>query len=171
MRRFLAFAFLAGLLAPSTVMSAGLPGGASSLDETHGDWVVHCELQSTDAVSCAMRQQQVDKSSGQRVLAIELHPSAGALVGTLVMPFGLALEAGVALNVDDKPPLPTVRYRTCLPGGCVVDVKLGQDMLAAFRNGSVLHVAATADGGKPAAFTISLKGFSGAQDRATQLLQ
>jgi invasion protein IalB len=170
MRR-LAFALLAGLFAPAAAMAAGLPGGASSLDETHGDWIVHCEMQSADAVSCVMRQQQVEKSSGQRVLAIELRPSGGALVGTLVMPFGLALDAGVALNVDDKPPLPTARFRTCLPGGCIVEIKLGPDVLAAFRSGTVLHVAATADGGKQAAFTISLKGFSGAQDRAAELLK
>lgn len=165
----LLYAAILSLLAVASAPAAGLPGGASALNETHGDWTVHCEVQG-DAVACALQQRQTDRSSGQQVLAIDLRPADGGLRGIIVLPFGLALGSGVGFAVDGNAPLPRLPFRTCLPQGCLVDVTFAPDVLGAVRNGTVINVETTADGGAITPFSISLTGFAGALDRATQLL-
>jgi len=145
-----------------------LPGGASSLSETYKDWSVSCAQQGA-AKQCAMSQVQTQQN-GQRVLAVELLPPNGAAVaGSLVLPFGLALDAGVTLQVDDKPKPAPVHFRTCVPAGCIVPLTMDVQMLADLRAGAVLKVLAVADGGAAAPFSISLQGFGTALDRLTAL--
>ncbi len=163
------FAFIVAVFVAAPVSAAGLPGGASALNETHGDWTVHCETQA-ETVTCALQQRQTDRNSGQQVLAVDLRPSNDGLDGILVLPFGLALNPGLVLAVDDLTPQPRLAYRTCLPQGCLVDLAFGPETLALMRSGTVLHVETTADGGAPTPFTISLKGFAGALDRVIGLL-
>ena len=145
-----------------------LPGGASSLNETYRDWRVACAMQGT-AKQCAMSQAQTQQN-GQRVLAIELAAPAGNLVsGTLVLPFGLALDAGVSFQIDDKPAMAPLRFRTCVPAGCLVTLSLDAPTIVALRAGTALKVKATADGGAAAPFSISLQGFDTALDRVAAL--
>ncbi|HEY4202557.1 MAG TPA: invasion associated locus B family protein [Devosiaceae bacterium] len=147
-----------------------LPGGASSLQETYQDWQVACEQQDTGK-RCAMLQQQ-SQQSGQRILAIQLVADAGgkAATGTLVLPFGLALEAGVTLQIDDAAAQQPLRFNTCLPAGCVVPLTFAEGTLTALRGGTALKVNATASGtNQPVALSVSLKGFSAALDRTIAL--
>lgn len=77
-----------------------LPGGASSLQKTYQDFA--CRI-ANGARLCVVSQQQTQQK-GQRVLAIELAaPSGNTVSGTLVLPFGLALDSGVTFQIDDKP--------------------------------------------------------------------
>ena len=145
-----------------------LPGGASSLNETYKDWRVTCVQQGTTK-RCALSQAQAQQN-GQRVLAIELAAPAGNLVsGTLVLPFGLALDSGVSFQIDDKPAMAPVRFRTCVPAGCLVNLSFDAPTIVALRAGSVLKVKATADGGAATPFSISLQGFGTALDRVAAL--
>ena len=145
-----------------------LPGGASSLNETYKDWRVACVQQGT-AKRCVVSQVQAQQN-GQRVLAVELDAPRGATVsGTLVLPFGLALESGLALQIDEKPAMPPLRFRTCLPAGCLVNLSFDAPTLAALRTGTALKVKATADGGAPTPFSIPLQGLATALDRAAAL--
>jgi invasion protein IalB len=148
--------------------ASSLPGGASALNETYKDWRVACAQQGT-AKRCALSQVQVHQN-GQRVLAIELNaPSGNTVAGTLVMPFGLALDSGVTLQIDEKPALQPVRFRTCMPGGCLLAVSFDGPTLVALRAGTALKVKAVADGGAAAPFSISLQGFATALDRVAAL--
>jgi invasion protein IalB len=149
-----------------------LPGGASSLRENHGDWIVTCRIDTQAGKSvklCVLAQEQADSRTRQRMLALELQPSATGAQGTLVLPFGLALDAGVTLQVDDGTATPVQRFRTCLPAGCIVPITFDAKGLALLRKGTALRIKATADGGKEAPFTVSLKGFPSAFDRAATL--
>lgn len=149
-----------------------LPGGASSLRENHGDWVVNCAVQpqgGKNVKSCALSQEQADGNTRQRVLAIELKPGDNNAQGMLVMPFGLALDQGVAFQIDEGGFSPVQKFRTCLPAGCLVPVTFDARTLTALRKGTALKIKATADGGKETPFTISLKGFPGAYDRTVAL--
>jgi len=148
--------------------ASGLPGGASSLNETYKDWRVACVQQGAGKL-CTLSQVQV-RQDGQRVLAIELDaPSGNTVSGTLVLPFGLALDSGVTFQIDEKPAMPTIRFRTCLPAGCLVDVGFDAPALAALRAGEALKVRTVADGGAAAPFSISLQGFGTALDRVSVL--
>ncbi|HEV7322670.1 MAG TPA: invasion associated locus B family protein [Ensifer sp.] len=147
---------------------SSLPGGASALNETYEDWRVAC-AQDTGAKRCVQSQVQAQQN-GQRVLAIELNtPSENTVSGTLVLPFGLALESGVTFQVDDNTAMQPLRFRTCVPVGCLVSVTLDASTLTALRAGTALKVNATADDGTPAQFSISLRGFGAALDRVQSL--
>lgn len=147
---------------------ATLPGGATSLVETFADWQVGCAVQGA-AKRCALTQEQVNQQTRQRVFAIELTTSGDKLEGVLIMPFGLALERGVTLQIDDQPATTTAKFRTCLPGGCLVPLTFDAKSAAALRVGALVKVKASADGGPEQVFSISLKGFSQALDRIVAL--
>ena len=175
MRIFLAVV-LAALALPGVVQQAvaqqavTLPGGASAVTETHGDWTVRCQVRQPEGrVGCLVQQEQVDNQSRQRLLAVEVTPNADSVVGTLILPFGLDLDKGISLSVDDGQPLPNLRFRTCLPQGCMVPLSFAPDIVAALKAGTVIKVAAIADGGAPTPFTVSLTGFSSALARAQEL--
>lgn len=167
-------AFLASaMMLPPTVVAAEtapatLPGGATSLQETFSDWQVGCVVQGP-AKRCSITQEQVNQQSRQRVLAVELAVAADKLEGVLLMPFGLALDKGVALQIDDQPSANMLKFRTCLPGGCLVPLNFDGKTVAALRVGTVVKLRAVADGGQDQLYTISLKGFAPAIDRITSL--
>jgi invasion protein IalB len=165
---------LAGPLALVASLAAAqgtqpLPGGATSLQEMHGDWRVVCAQPNGQKV-CALSQQQTDKDTRQLLLAIELNaPATDKAEGTLILPFGLALERPVTLQIDEAAAGPTLRFRTCLPVGCLISLTFDPPTVALLKKGTTLTVSATADGGQGAAFKISLNGFSSALDRTAAL--
>jgi len=149
-----------------------LPGGATSLQETHGDWTVACRVQAEGGKLCSFSQEQLDQRSRQRVLAIELRPAAdGGVQGSLLLPFGLALDYGVSLQIDEAEQGFLLGFRTCLPAGCLVPIDSDAEAVAALRNGARLAVTTVAAGGAETAFSISLRGFAGALDRTEELLR
>ncbi len=155
-------------IAQAQIGGSTLPGGASSLNETYRDWRVACVQQGTTK-QCAMSQAQAQQN-GQRVLAIELGAPAGDdVTGTLVLPFGLALDPGVTFQIDETPAMAPVRFRTCVPAGCLVNISFDAATIAALRVGANLKIKATADGGATAPFSVSLQGFGTALDRLTAL--
>jgi len=156
------------LTAPALAAST-LPGGATTLTETHDDWTVHCTV-ANGPVRCAAQQQQLSSQTRQRVLGIEIVGGDGdVLTGTLVLPFGLLLSKGAVLKVDDKVTSPPEPFQTCLPSGCIVPLNIGKDWLAAMRSGTAIAVAAVAVNGQDAKFSISLKGLGSALDRIADL--
>lgn len=155
----------------ATANAQGLPGGASSLNETHGDWRVACTAPE-GTVRCAISQTQVQGENRQRVLAIELTATEGgnAAHGTLVLPFGLNLDQGAVLSIDEGEFLPPLRFSTCIPAGCLVPMTFSQDAVTAMRSGTALKIKAAANGsGQEVNFSISLSGFTSALTRAAEL--
>ncbi len=146
-----------------------LPGGASQMQETHGDWRVTCAQPNGQKV-CTLSQQLADSNSRQLVLGIELRStSADKAEGTLVLPFGLAVDKPVTLQVDEGAPT-TLNFRTCVPVGCLVLLNFDAATISALRKGTVLHVKSTAaDSSKDAEFKVSLTGFGSAIDRTAAL--
>jgi invasion protein IalB len=174
MVKFLPLAALLLAMVPSSAVLAqdaasALPGGATSLQETYKDWRVACTAPEGQAKQCAVSQQQAQEN-GQRVLAIELATAAnGSVIGTLVLPFGLRLDAGVALAVDQQTAQSPLRFSTCLPAGCLVPLNFDQTAIAALRGGTALKLKAMSNDGQDVALSISLSGFSTALDRLVAL--
>ncbi len=155
-------------LAQAVQSPAPLPGGASSLNETYKDWQVSCTQQG-NAKRCSMSQQQVNQQNRQRVLAIEITAVANKSEGVVMLPFGLALDAGVKLQIDEGGIGQPIRFRTCLPAGCLVPLSFDAATVASLRKATALKVIATADGGAATPFSISLQGFGTALDRIAVL--
>lgn len=159
-------------VAASLGPAQALPGEASSVRETHGDWTVSCVRQEA-ATLCAMSQIQAEPKSRKRVLTVELQAHAnGTAKGVLIMPFGLALNPGVSLKIDDKETSAPLPYATCLPVGCIVPLTVDTALLSALKAGGTLNINATSNGdNQPLAFTVSLTGFSAAFARLVELAE
>ena len=147
-----------------------LPGGASQVEETHGDWRVICGMQENKR-ACVFSQQIADKGSRQLVLGVELKATTEeAAEGNLVMPFGLAVDKPVTLHVDDAGARMTAHFKTCVPIGCLVALSFDKSAIEALKKGTALNVRATAsDSAQEVAFKLSLRGFGSAFDRTGAL--
>lgn len=147
-----------------------LPGGASALSETHGDWTVNCRIASA-VKFCSLSHQQFNQANGQRLLAIELTTrTAQDTTGTMALPFGLALAKGIGLKIDDKKLDGTLAFSTCQAPGCMVPVAFDSKTLEVLKAGTTLKIEGTAaDTGQPVEFSISLNGFGSALARTAQL--
>lgn len=167
--KLLAMAALLALSAPVAAQNAGssLPGGASSLQETYQDWSLSC--QSAQKVVCAVSQQQ-SQQNGQRVLAVELRGGAeGGISGNLVLPFGLLLDSGAVLQIDDGQPRAPLRFSTCVPAGCLVPLTFDAKTIAALRPGTALKIKVQNMDKQEVTLSISLKGLAAALDRLKAL--
>jgi invasion protein IalB len=170
----------APLTRPATPLPAGtslappagpqLPNGATSISESYGDWTVDCRIAEGRKL-CIVAQSQGDNRSGQRVFAIELRsPREGRSEGTILMPFGLRLENGAVLKLDDKDLGQGVRFSTCIPAGCLLPISFPAAATDALKGGQRLTVAAlNLSTGEPVSFNISLNGFPAAFARVIAL--
>lgn len=172
---------LAGILCafiPAAVMAQEgaptlLPGGASSLTETHGDWTVQCQVQTRNDQAtrlCVFLQRQTN-AEGRNVLSVELQPTDDGASGVLVLPFGLAVTRGITLQVDENEPAAQLPFSTCVPAGCLVPLAFDEAMLASLRAGTQLIVTGEAVSLDGVRLSISLTGLSSALNRTQALLQ
>lgn len=154
--------------------AAGLPGGASSLAETYGNWTITCLVQKqgeSQKVLCSMSQQLVDDKR-QRALAVEIIPTdKNSATGAFVLPFGLNLASGATLQLDETPADKPLAFTTCLPAGCIVPVNLDAAKTDALEKGKNLFVLAQAMDGNQIKLNVPLDGFSAALKRIRELLK
>ena len=157
---------------PSPPPVTVLAGGASALTETHGDWAVNCQVVANTKV-CSFLHQQFDQSNNQRLLAIELSSRTGEeATGTIALPFGLELAAGITLSVEDKPAQTKMPFKTCFAVGCLVPVNWDKSFVDRLKANKALKITAVAaDTQQPVNFTVSLRGFSSAIARAAALIK
>jgi len=151
-----------------------LPGGASSLNEVHGDWTVTCRLtpgkSKTPVKSCDMLQEQTNAKK-QLALAVKLVPDGAKARGVMVLPFGVAVTREVTLAVDGTALGGKLSYSTCLRIGCLVPLAFDAKALTALEKGNKMTVSAFAVSRRKIALSVSLKGFSSALKRTRSLLQ
>lgn len=150
--------------------AAALPNGASAINEVYGDWTVDCRI--TDGQKlCLLTQTQGDSRTNQRVFAIELRaPKDGKAEGTILMPFGVKLENGAVLKLDDKDLGQGLRFSTCVPSGCLLPISFPTAATDAMKAGKTLTAAAlNLSSGEIISFNIVLNGFGPALERISQL--
>jgi len=179
MRSITRSAFVAGAFAAVAIVSMLATQGRlnasqapTSLQEIWEDWRVACVHREGAGRLCAMSQTQVQGEGGQRILALEITVAPGeeTATGTLLLPFGLMLDDGVSLEIDDASFAENLRFRTCFPSGCVVPIIIFAEHLSALRKGASLNILTSAsDTGQPVSFTVSLRGFTAAFDRLVEL--
>lgn len=111
-----------------------------------------------------MSQDQVQQN-GQRLLAVEIAMQPDGGIATLLLPFGILFDRGVTPQIDDQAPLEPLRFKMCLPTGCIVTFPLDQATLEKLRSGSTLKLTVTTAANTALTFPISLKGLTAALDR------
>ncbi|MCL2429577.1 MAG: invasion associated locus B family protein [Alphaproteobacteria bacterium] len=149
---------------------ASLPNGASSINETYGDWVVDCRVIEGQK-QCLLVQAQVNNQTRQRMFEIQLHaPKDAKTEGTVLMPFGLKLDSGAIVTLDDKDIGQALRFSTCTPQGCLLPVSFAAATVDSMKKSKTLSIASLNLGnGEVVAFKISLEGFAHASARVTEL--
>lgn len=146
-----------------------LPNGASSISETYGKWVVDCRLIDKQK-QCRLLQTQSTSQTNQRTLEVELRvPKDGKVDGTIVMPFGLKLDSGVILRLDDKDRSEVLHFLTCIPSGCLVPVSFLMTGIDAMKNSKILTVASLNLSDEIITFNVPLDGFAAAIARLVEL--
>lgn len=163
-------AIMFSLMTPASAQqqAAALPNGASSLHEAYQDWSVACSVRENAKV-CSLLQDQVQQN-GQRLLTVEVQSRAdGSATATLLLPFGILIDSGVTPQIDDQPPLSPLRFRTCLPTGCVAAFSIDPQTLGKMREGSVLKLNVTTAAQTQLTFPVSLRGLTAALDRIAAL--
>jgi invasion protein IalB len=156
---------------PTTVAAATpLPNGASSINETYGDWIVDCRLVEGQK-QCMLLQAQGNNQTKQRTFEIQLRtPKDGKIEGTIIMPFGLKLDNGAILSLDDKDLGLGLRFSTCLLQGCLLPVSFPTATVDAIKKGKMLTIASlNLNSGEVVAFKIPLEGFAAASARMDEL--
>jgi invasion protein IalB len=139
------------------------------VNEEHGDWMVNCGGQEGRKV-CTLSQSQGSNQTGRRVFTMEVRPAGEELNGMLLMPFGLRLDAGNTLVLDDQPFGAPRGFNTCIEAGCLAPLNLDAAGSRALQRGKSLKVTAeNLSTGEPVSFTVSLEGFTSALRRAQDL--
>jgi invasion protein IalB len=154
--------------------TAPWPVGASSVTESYGDWTVSCE-RPAERVNCIVVQSQGDSKTGRRKFGFELSaPKDGRAEGVILMPFGLAIEAGVTFKLDEQALGKGAPYSTCTNDGCLVPISFPTLATDGMRNAKTLVVTGQksndrAGGTDAATISVPLAGFGQAFDRAIAL--
>jgi invasion protein IalB len=149
---------------------AAWPAGATMVSESYGDWTMTC-TRPGDKVICIVAQSQGDSQTGRRKFGFELQiPANGRSEGIVLMPFGLAIEAGVSFKLDEQALGKGAPYSMCTSEGCLVPISFPTLALDGMRAAKTLTVTAQKSGSSdPAAIAVPLQGFPQAFDRAVAL--
>lgn len=147
--------------------------GPSTLSETYDSWTVQCAKITTGGQTtrnCQMSQELQQPESRQRVLLFAVAPKQGerASKATLILPFGLRLSEAVRIEVDGKE-LFRGAFTTCLPGGCISEIDLSDEIVNQMRALEKLTVVMTANDGQGVRADVSLAGFGAAYRRLLAL--
>jgi invasion protein IalB len=150
--------------------AAQFPNGASSLSETYGGWIISCRLVDGQK-RCLLIYAQGNSQTRQRIFEIDLQPPRdGKFEGTILMPFGLKLDTGALLTLDEKDFGPRLRFSTCVPQGCMLPVSWQRAAIDAMKKAKALTVASlNVDNGEVVTFKVSLDGFAPAIARVEEL--
>ncbi len=118
-----------------------------------------------------LSQAQGNKRTGQRTFAIELLTTRDDKTdGAILMPFGLKLDAGAVLKLDERDLGQGLRFSTCVPEGCLLPVSFPAVATDAMKKGTTLAVSSfNLNTGQAVTFSISLNGFPAALKRVVDL--
>jgi len=154
-------ALLVGLLAGWMIRGVATYNVHEASVATYDDWRVACPSAETKDVYCELSTDVVDKSQGT--------PNAVARAGittnkdgkqmlSFMLPYGVALEAGMGLRIG-KDPVKIFQYRTCNSIGCLAETPLDPALASALNGADDAAVMFAGLDGKPVSVPMSFKGY------------
>jgi invasion protein IalB len=162
-------ALLVGLLLGWMVRGVATYNTHAASIATYDDWRVACpaaELPADikdpkDQPHCELSTDVIDKSQGTpnavARATITIDKDGKQVVG-FVLPFGVALEAGMGLKVG-KDPVKVYQYRTCNSVGCIVTAPFDDKLASSLKGTDDASVMFAGLDGKPVSVPISFKGY------------
>ena len=127
-------------------------------------WAARCASTTrTTPPDCSVEQRVLIRPSGQLLAAVTITVPHDTRKPTILVqvPFGLALRAGITLQLDNRGPA-RLDVQTCDQGGCYVGTLLSDDFLAGMLSAKTLTVKMQAVGGQNIAVPMPLTGFKDA---------
>ena len=150
--------------APPTSMPAGADGSPATTDiRTIQDWTVRCFVVQS-AAPCDIYQTAIQNETQKRVLGLSIAyaPREDSYVAQFVVPFGVALKNGVALEAGTYS-VQNLQYRRCSAVGCHVEGKLDNAVIQGLSTaGEAGKVKIVSYDGQEIELPMSLKGFNDA---------
>lgn len=152
-------------LAFCVAASAAQAQQTEEVRDTYGAWQIKC-APNTDR--CVMNQTGKG-ANGNDVIDIRIRKlpegtkdQNGKAIPAAIQiaaPLGVMLQAGVRLQVDDKPPRGAA-FEVCAPVGCVSRQPLGEDFLDQLKDGTKAVITVIAAPNNTVTTEISLSGFT-----------
>jgi invasion protein IalB len=75
-----------------------------------------------------------------------------------ILPYGVALEAGMGLRIG-KDPVKVYQYRTCNTVGCIAQTTFDDSLAKTLKNADDVAVMFAGLDGKPVSYPLSFKGY------------
>jgi invasion protein IalB len=170
--------------APAAAPPAAPPAGAAppadaqqpqfSINQTVGDWVVRCVLESVKSPApCDMLQVTINQQNKQRVssFSVAYVPSRDSYAMQIIVPTGVALSKGLVLAAGAHS-LNGAKFNRCERDGCYVELLTDTATITALSGvGKTTQMTVVGYGtaGKTVPLPVSLTGFPEALDRMKSL--
>jgi invasion protein IalB len=143
----------------------------NSTSASFGDWALRCQRLGNGAETqraCEVTQQirAQDQQNPVAELAIGRLKKADPLRLTVVLPVNVTISNPPSFSTDRKvPELLDLAWRKCLPGGCIADALLKDDVLRRWKTQtSADHITWTDASGRDLAIELSFRGLTQALD-------
>jgi invasion protein IalB len=157
--------------ASKVVPSPTVDAEPTSTSANFGDWALRCQRAGNAAETsrvCEVAQQirAQDQQNAVAELAIGRLKRADPLRLTVVLPVNVTFSNPPSFSVDGKVPEPLdLGWRKCLPGGCIADALLNDDVLRRWKiQTSAGRIAWTDATGGALAIGLSFRGLAQALD-------
>jgi invasion protein IalB len=158
-------ALLVGLLLGWMVRGVATYNTHQASIASYDDWRVACPASEstpeTKDAHCELSTDVMDKSQATpnavARATITIDKDHKQVIG-FVLPFGVALEAGMGLRIG-KDPVKVFQYRTCNSVGCIVTAPFDDKLAASLKGADDAAVMFAGLDGKPVSVPISFKGY------------
>src|SRR3954451_13684811 len=132
------------------------------------DWTKICGKDPNNNVEICYTTRDFVSDQGQPVLAdavydVKSQPPQRFM--RFLMPLSLLLQPGIRFAIDQGQAVPG-RYTLCLPNGCFAESPVKDDVINAFKKGTMLNVSAQNPTGRELTFAVPAAGFGKAFDGA-----
>ncbi len=158
-------ALLVGLLLGWMVRGVATYNIRQASIATYDDWRVACPAAAvtpeTKDAHCELSTDVIDKSQGTPsavARATITTDKDGKQVIGFVLPFGVALEAGMGLKIG-KDPVKVYQYRTCNTIGCIVTTPFDDALAGSLKGTDDASVMFAGLDGKAVSVPMSFKGY------------
>lgn len=152
-------ALLVGLLVGWAVRGVATYNTQAAMVTPYEDWRVACPAAENKDAACEMTSDVIDAQQNNAIARISITKDKGgkAMIG-FILPHGVALEAGMGLQIG-KDPVKVIPYRTCTQAGCIATADFDDKLAGSLHNASDAKVLFATLDGKPVGEPISFKGY------------
>jgi invasion protein IalB len=163
-----AVALVAGLciavVAEAPIAAEPAAALAKSTRQVVGDWIVACSPAAKGHKSCVMSQTLASEKLRKTVSVLMIGKDrTGKLKGSLRLPVGVSLPAGVVVGIDNQDPF-TVPYSTCHRIGCFAPFDLTEPRIGQMKKASKITAVAESISKQALNLNFSTRGFPAAYD-------